>query len=199
MLSIYDGGHMSDDQQNDPQYKAKPIDPSVNAEDVMGDTTGLTGVTTNSGPNDPNPSDPDQNAKMPQSLPDDVATIALDRATEPDQMDVDLTQLSGASANIDSLDIDGGDEQQQTGGGVPSPIGATVDDSTKYVTTQQAAYTQDHTIGEQDAAGGSNPDPATDDVGEMRERVTGEPDDMENPQELNSAAKMDADELNSKQ
>jgi hypothetical protein len=105
---------MTDDQT----YKAHPIDPTVNAADIIGDTTGKPGMTTNviQTPKtvtvNPNPADPDQNPKTPQTLPDNVAKLAQDRATEPGQQDSDQSAVTATTHSQmgqteGELDLDG--------------------------------------------------------------------------------------------
>lgn len=100
------------------QFTAEPLDPTTNAEDLMGDTSGKSGITTNRGgstetatngnrstdfqpggtlpqtqpmQSTPHLANSDQNPNTHQELPDQVITRAVDTATEPNEFDADLS------------------------------------------------------------------------------------------------------------
>ncbi len=170
--------HMTDDQT----YKARPIDPTTNAEDIVGDATGKTGMTANviQTPKTvnvhPDTADPDQNPKTTQSLPDNMAKIAQDRATEPDQSDSDQNLTSSPS-------------HQQHG---QTEAEIDLDGEPDIHNTEFVSPVSPDELDEQSFAG-SAPDPdATNDTlenAQMMGQQMGE--DSEHPQELDIARDID--------
>ncbi len=172
----------------DIHYKSKPIDPTQNAEDVLGDTSGKTGITTSQRGstqielhNNKIPSDPDQNGKTLQDVPDEVATRSEDIATEPDEFDPDRNSQfktplvqNPQSGNAGKISLSGDpDIQNYQYTPVPPP---------NYVDEQSAM--------------GTNPDPESDDDVDLMAASVGLYDnaDSEFPEELDIAGQINADE-----
>lgn len=194
---------------DDPNL-GKPLDPSADAERLMGDSTGNTGITTDATnedgnspnnvqidkthlpggvqPNDtkvtnsmPHPTNPDQNSTMTQSLPDEAALRAQDIATEPSQAEsVEVTH-----------------EQTQNDIQQSQPGRTDLDGDPTIKNSMINTATPPHTTDEQSVSG-TTPDPeqiqqnTTLDMAQNMGLYENASD--ENPQELNIAAEIDKDE-----
>jgi len=201
---------MSDDQQKSQNFATdvpeRPLNPTTNAADLLGDTTGMTGVTQGS----PQQTSAEPTANVqddsgfqgagilsqqtnPTGIPKEAvsdriydqntsagmshvaSSAASDTASEPakENNSNDTTQTSPSLPN----------QPQAFGKQSPSP----------FPTTQDASYIQIDNEGEQDAAGGTTPDPRSDDDSlEMAQQAGFQPDeDEEHPQPLDAARDID--------
>jgi hypothetical protein len=192
-------------QNGKKKIHERPLDPTRDAEDLLGDPTGRAGVTTG---------DPKHTSAEADEVDKDGSAI---RGGEID----DPQQINPTGVSLDSIDDEADDaktfdgmsdvraavnndlatEEETLSTAIASAIDPDDDpmeDDEDYATPiSKNAVSADHDSGEDDAAGGTAADPASDDdVGEMMKRVTGEdPDpDMDNPQELGLGEKIDEDE-----
>jgi translocator protein len=202
---------MADDQSNKQANPAKikkdsqtidkrPLDPTRNAEDVLGDPTGRAGVTTG---------DPRQISAEPDEVAKDDSVIRGGNIGDPantkpsgftdeqlDEAAYDKNTLDGMSGTRAAANKDLASEEEvnssneNTEGGINSDFNYDANFS-------KNMHDSDHGSGEDDAAGGTTPDvESDDDVGDMMARVTGQDPDpnMDNPQELGLGDEVDKDE-----
>ena len=191
---------------------AQPMDPTTNAEDFLGDTTGLTGVTTGSAgktsatPND-KPMDDNKN-HLPGGIQESFTNEDTGRRLSPELYDTeeyDKNTLKGMShVKVAEAEDLATEKDTESNDSEASPIDADVipftvnkqnasgDDSPAAddINTSQAPFMHPSNEGQQSISG-SEPDPTSDDDTLDAAHAVGsqlnEDDSMEHPQELDIA------------
>lgn len=200
---------MADDPQ-DPKFSGgRPLDPTKNAEDLMGEE-GATGVTTGG---------TQQTSATPGDVPKDESVVrggVIDDPTKVPAERQDPTEYSDSAYNQQTLQGMSGARKQmnndQASGEEKGKVmqelpdnqtgedpelrhygNATQADAEKNIMAQEAPFTNNDNLGVQDAAGGSESAPESDDdAGDMLERTgTGVDKDGEDPQEVSIADAVD--------
>lgn len=196
---------------DDPQVGGtRPLDPTKNAEDLMGNV-GASGITTGGA---------QQTSASPGDTTKDSTDFRGGVLNDPTKVPAnrqDPTQYSDKAYNkqvlrgMSSVAAKNADDEA-SGRDVPDPTGkdlppandgydktlekmgnATQEDAEKNIMTQEAPFENPDNLGAQDAAGGTMSAPETDDdVGEMNERVGLQKDkDGDDPQEVDIAGAID--------
>lgn len=226
---------MSDDPQKNKNVGTntpeRPLDPTQNAGDLFGDTSGMTGVTqgapqqSSAEPSDKvldeteikggviqNPTNPSPTGYPKSAVSDKVYNQQVtegmssvkreeveDTASEPVSSQPPQSSDAQQAPSISPEGTVGNDttvtpvssEETTPPFSTSSPFGD--QDGQSYVNTQNVPYMQPENMGEQDAVGGTTPDPRTDDdTLDMAQRAgfqTGE--DSEHPQEIDAGRDID--------
>jgi len=198
---------MADDQtRQQKQPDERPLDVTQNAEDLMGDTYGMSGITRGGSK---------QTSAEPDEVPKDDSTVqggsiiknpkttpstglTREEVSEKEYNKQTAQNMSATRAAINNdLGSEPGESSPVSVHPAPTPPPTAGDDSAgngKYINTTQAPNNQPENIGEQQAAGGTTSSPGTDDdVGVMASQAgfqySGK-DGYEN-EEVNTAKKID--------
>jgi hypothetical protein len=208
--TYYDSNTMADDHvksqttagkmKQDSQHIAeRPLDPTRDAEDFLGDPTGRTGVTTG---------DPRQISAEPDEVDKDTSVLRGGEVEDPTHSNptgipeedindavYDKKVLQGMSnvriAVNDDLASEEENPASRSESGPDTPVDFNYD-----ADFSKDMQNSDHGSGEDNASGTTSDPESDDDVGNMMARVTGhDPDpNMDNPQELGIAEEIDEDE-----
>lgn len=163
---------MNDDKN---QSKTTPLDPTSNAADLMGDPSGMSGISQAT-PTTPKTSTGSVTDTMSQT----AADAANDIATEEDQNTIRPSKQQSDDTTY-----------------VQFPSGIRVPQNPKNITTQQAPYNSPEEQGEHSVSG-SDPAPESDDDTLANAHAVGEQleEDPEHPEELDLARDVDNAEQN---
>lgn len=195
---------------------AQPMDPTTNAEDFLGDTTGLTGVTTGSaGKTSATPNDKsmdDNKNHLPGGMQESTTNEDTGRRLSPELYNTEeydkntlkgMSQVRAAEAEDLATETDTESRENDTSpmdaNATPYTVNkqnASGDDSpgTDDINTSQAPFTHPSNEGQQSISG-SEPDPTSDDdtldVAHAVGSQLDEDDSMEHPQELDISRDID--------
>jgi len=189
--------------------RTRPLDPTQNAEDVLGES-GATGITkgsseaTSATPHDVDKDDSRvRGGEMSNSKGGHAHHIDPSLYSDKAYNEKTLQGMSGVRKfynTDDATEDDKGETMQELPNNITGEdellrqLGNdSQEDAEREITTSEAAFTHDHNIGQQDAVGGSESAPESGvDVGEMRERMgLGVDMDGIDPQELSTADAID--------
>jgi hypothetical protein len=192
---------------------SQPMDPTKSGEDFLGDTTGLTGVTTGSArqtSSTPNDQLKDENKNhLPGGITDIKTTDTTHNSLSPEltnETEYAKNTRKGMSDEMlaDAKDTATEEDQDDQTTRVNTHTNesaylvnvkdAAGDDSpgSEEINTRQASYSQDDSLGEQSISG-STPDPTSDDDTLEAAHAVGTQldEDEENPQDLDIARDID--------
>jgi hypothetical protein len=202
---------MSDDQKQDP-INIRPLDSTRSGEDLIGDTTGMTGITTGKTSytsSTPTDDKKDENKNhLPGGLMDNNDSDASD-STMPitsDKQEKHNAQIGLSDARMDRVnDIASEPDEKETTDLMLNDKATPDTDNEKLhdalsdtsledntINTTSAPYAQPYNQGEQSVSG-STPDPDADDdtLANAQAMGTQLEEDEEHPQELNLAGDID--------
>jgi len=194
---------------DDVKTGARPLDPSRNAEDVMGEAASA-GITTGGiQQTSATPGDVKKDeSRVKGGIIDDPTKVPVDGQEKTEYSDTayDKQVADSMSGVHKQIGNDAASEEEHGGtvqklpnnktGQAPELAAMgndTQEDAEKDIRTSEAPFTGEENLGQQDAVGGSESAPETDDdVGEMQARVgLGSDKDGEDPQEVSIADAMD--------